>query len=136
MLHPYQNNGHTPTDICTYSLTIQYIQALQPRHPRRSRVKGKEKLLIIHLPNVAGISERIRNVCKDFNIRAMFNSSASFLIFPSLSLFIIMVVFPLSAGRMASSFQSLIAFKAFCCSFVTPSFWSFELPQTPSISRQ
>ena len=36
--------------------------------------KGDVDGLLYHLPYVAGVSERIRRVCKDFNIRAVFKS--------------------------------------------------------------
>ena len=36
--------------------------------------KEEERPPAVHLPYVAGISERIMRVCKDFNLRAVFKS--------------------------------------------------------------
>ena len=38
------------------------------------REREEERPPTVHLPYVAGVSERIRRVCRDFNIRAVFKS--------------------------------------------------------------
>ena len=46
-----------------------------PRPPReRDGETEEERPPTVHLPYVAGVSERIRRVCRDFNIRAVFKS--------------------------------------------------------------
>ena len=40
--------------------------------------REEERLLTVHLPYIVGVSERIRRVCEDFNIRMMFKSGPTF----------------------------------------------------------
>ena len=49
--------------------------ALAPKVPREDEgEREEERPPTVRLPYVTGISERIRRVCKDFNIRAVFKS--------------------------------------------------------------
>ena len=48
------------------------------RAPRENDGKREEERPpIVHLPYIAGVSERIKRVCKDFNIRTVFKSRAT-----------------------------------------------------------
>ena len=51
---------------------IRSASAAKP--PKEHDGKREEDRPTVHLPYVAGISERIRRVCKDFNIRVVFRS--------------------------------------------------------------
>ena len=48
--------------------------ALKQRTPREPDDNETEKPQIAYLPYVAGVSERVRKVCRDFNIRTVFIS--------------------------------------------------------------
>ena len=56
---------------------LSFIRSASAARPPRKddRDREEEKLCTVQLPYIAGISEWIRRVCKDFNIRAVFKSS-------------------------------------------------------------
>ena len=52
---------------------IRSASATKPPRERDGE-REEERTPTVHLPYVAGVSERIRRVCRDFNIRTVFKS--------------------------------------------------------------
>ena len=62
----FMGDGYLRSFICSASV---------PRPPREHDGETEEERPpTVHLPYVAGVSERIGRVCRDFNIRAVFKS--------------------------------------------------------------
>ena len=81
-------NGYPHSFICSASAA---------RAPREdSGEREEERPPTVHLPYVAGVSERIRRVCKDFNIRAVFKSG------PTLRSLLTKVADPLPTEKQAN----------------------------------
>ena len=69
LMMAFMGNGYPRSFICSASTA---------RAPRENdRVSEEERPPIVHLPYIAGVSERIKRVCKDFNIRTVFKSRAT-----------------------------------------------------------
>ena len=106
----YNSDQVYSTHMYIYEHVHSRRHKLAPKEPSNYDNNEAEKSPVVFLPYVAGVSERIRKVCQDFNIRAVFKSG------PTLHNLLTKVKDPLRSTNSQMSSTKYHALAARCTS--------------------